>query len=141
MFSMVQFLIGITCVDFFFQTQLFSSSSGEENLEPLSALLESAPRQDSSIPLKHPSQQSNELICQICLVENIDCIFYSCGHMYCCNSCALKLNESNNCCPVCRKVITVGNRQGLPVKKSFVYTLLFIRIYFGRILRLKFPKF
>ncbi|XP_074632748.1 alpha-protein kinase 1-like [Acropora palmata] len=86
--------------------ELFSSSSGEENLEPLSALLERAPRQDSSIPLKHPSQKSNELICQICLVENIDCIFYSCGHMYCCNSCALKLNESNNCCPVCRKVIT-----------------------------------
>ena len=108
MFSMVQFLSGITCVYFFFQTQLLSSSSGDENLQPLRVLMESGPRQDSreaSIAHSHQQSKENELTCQICLLNNVDCVFYSCGHMYCCNSCALKLNESNNCCPVCRKEI------------------------------------
>lgn len=70
-FSMVQFLIGITCVYFFFQTQCFSSTSGDENLQPLSVLLESGPRQDSSAAsIVHPSHsKKDELICQICLLK------------------------------------------------------------------------
>lgn len=89
--------------------QVFISlSSDEEDLIPLQTMLES--RSCESVEAdKVKGQMSavetspcDELICQICLNNRIDCIFYTCGHMYCCNICALRLGENSNCCPVCR---------------------------------------
>ena len=60
---------------FFFQMQLLSSSSGDENLQPLRVLMASGPRQHSSeASIVHSHQQSkkSELTCQICLLNNID---------------------------------------------------------------------
>ena len=41
----------------------------------------------------------NKLDCGICLTNKIDVMFYKCGHLYCCENCAVKLNGT---CPICR---------------------------------------
>lgn len=35
----------------------------------------------------------------ICLINKIDVMFYKCGHLHCCENCAVKLNGT---CPICR---------------------------------------
>lgn len=35
-----------------------------------------------------------------CLSNKIDVMFYKCGHIYCCENCAFKLNGT---CPICRQ--------------------------------------
>ena len=92
---------------------MLSLPSDDEDLLSLHALLEvenksrKADAKESQLAtMDSPSfSLETELICQICLLNKIDCVFYNCGHMYCCNSCALKLSESSNCCPVCRKAV------------------------------------
>jgi hypothetical protein len=39
--------------------------------------------------------------CQICYEEEIDGLFYDCGHVCACMACAKRLDN----CPVCRKVV------------------------------------
>ena len=41
---------------------------------------------------------SDELLCQICMDNELSTVFSPCGHMYCCNECASKLNF----CPLCK---------------------------------------
>ena len=41
----------------------------------------------------------DKLNCGICLTKQIDVMFYKCGHLYCCENCAIKLNGT---CPICR---------------------------------------
>lgn len=60
------------------------------------------------------SDESNNECC-ICLCENKDTVFYPCGHYYCCNECANKLQRSDRpLCPICRADITrIVNRSEL----------------------------
>lgn len=44
---------------------------------------------------------SDELLCQICMENELNAVFSPCGHMYCCNECASKLNS----CPLCKSWI------------------------------------
>lgn len=44
----------------------------------------------------------HNLICKICLEDDLDTCFIPCGHAVACGKCSLSLN--NNTCPICRKV-------------------------------------
>lgn len=45
--------------------------------------------------------EDEQQLCQICYEEDIDCLFYDCGHVCACIKCARQLEN----CPVCRKAI------------------------------------
>ncbi|KAI9792278.1 MAG: hypothetical protein M1816_002503 [Peltula sp. TS41687] len=45
--------------------------------------------------------EDEEQLCQICYEEDIDCLFYDCGHVCACIKCARQLET----CPVCRKPV------------------------------------
>lgn len=49
---------------------------------------------------------SYELLCQICMDRKLSTVFSPCGHMYCCNECASKLNF----CPLCKVWILFSQR-------------------------------
>lgn len=49
---------------------------------------------------------SDELLCQICMDSELSTVFSPCGHMYCCNECAAKLNF----CPLCKTWILFTQR-------------------------------
>jgi hypothetical protein len=49
---------------------------------------------------------SDELLCQICMDNELSTVFSPCGHMYCCNECASKLNF----CPLCKGWILFTQR-------------------------------
>lgn len=49
---------------------------------------------------------SDGLLCQICMDEELSTVFSPCGHIYCCDHCALKLNI----CPMCKKWILFAQR-------------------------------
>jgi hypothetical protein len=40
-------------------------------------------------------------LCQICYEEDMDCLFYDCGHVCACMRCAKQLED----CPLCRKAV------------------------------------
>ncbi len=40
-------------------------------------------------------------LCQICYEEDIDALFYDCGHVCACQTCAKQLED----CPICRKPV------------------------------------
>ena len=93
---------------------MLSFPSDDEDLLPPRALLEGRRHKSRKADTKEsqvatvdsaPFSIENELICQICLSIRWIVFFYKCGHMYCCNSCALKLSESSNWSPVCHKEV------------------------------------
>lgn len=43
--------------------------------------------------------------CIICYAKPVDCVLYSCGHMYFCYDCALMLSDTTGLCPICRAPI------------------------------------
>ena len=49
---------------------------------------------------------SDELLCQICMDNELSTVFSPCGHMYCCTECASKLNF----CPLCKTWIMFTQR-------------------------------
>ena len=49
---------------------------------------------------------SDELVCLICMDNELSTVFSPCGHMYCCNECASKLNF----CPLCKTWILFTQR-------------------------------
>lgn len=48
----------------------------------------------------------DELLCQICMDKEMSTIFSPCGHVFCCDECALKLNF----CPMCKKWVLFSQR-------------------------------
>lgn len=44
----------------------------------------------------------HNLICKICLENDLNSVFIPCGHAVACGKCSMSLN--NNTCPICRKV-------------------------------------
>jgi len=46
--------------------------------------------------------------CCICLTEDKDSVFIPCGHVCCCESCAKKINDSGQSCPICRASVTTA---------------------------------
>lgn len=44
-------------------------------------------------------------LCQICYFEEVDALFYKCGHVVACYACAKQCAGDSNGCPVCRKPI------------------------------------
>lgn len=49
---------------------------------------------------------SDELLCQICMDNELCTVFSPCGHMYCCTECASKLSF----CPLCKSWIIFTQR-------------------------------
>ncbi|KAI9598259.1 hypothetical protein BDF19DRAFT_227294 [Syncephalis fuscata] len=57
--------------------------------------------------VKHNNvQPEDDHICRICCDAVINCVFLECGHMATCMSCAKRLQEDHNACPICRDKIT-----------------------------------
>jgi len=56
-------------------------------------------------------QQNNHITpvqrgqCAVCIDQSIDTVFYQCGHMCACHSCALHLKMNGQTCPMCRAPI------------------------------------
>ena len=48
---------------------------------------------------RKPKDSYVKLNCGICFTNKIDIMFYKCGHLYCCENCAVKLNGT---CPILR---------------------------------------
>lgn len=44
-------------------------------------------------------------LCQVCYYEEVDALFYKCGHVVACYACAKQCAADSNGCPVCRKPI------------------------------------
>lgn len=44
-------------------------------------------------------------LCQVCYFEEVDALFYKCGHVVACYTCAKQCAADSNGCPVCRKPI------------------------------------
>lgn len=44
-------------------------------------------------------------LCQVCYFEEIDALFYRCGHVVACYACAKQCATDSNGCPVCRRPI------------------------------------
>lgn len=44
-------------------------------------------------------------LCQVCYFEEVDALFYRCGHVVACYPCAKQCVSESNGCPVCRKPI------------------------------------
>ena len=85
----------------FLDSQVFLLSSGEEDRLPsLTTLMASAKKQESQTTCIQQHLPNNKLDCGICLSNKIDVMFYKCGHIYCCENCAFKLNGT---CPICRQ--------------------------------------
>ena len=51
-----------------------------------------------------PTEATKE--CVICFVEPINTVFVPCGHLYACETCALRIYEATGTCPICRSDIT-----------------------------------
>ena len=49
---------------------------------------------------------SDELLCQICMDKEMSTVFSPCGHVFCCDECALKLDS----CPMCKKWVLFTQR-------------------------------
>ena len=43
--------------------------------------------------------------CIICVDQAVDTVFYQCGHMCTCHSCAIHLKVGSKLCPMCRAPI------------------------------------
>ena len=86
-----------------------SEDSSNSNSEPGSSILQSntspsrktifepplPPREDVEDPKKRED-------CIVCMAAAVDTVFLECGHVGCCQSCAVKCTT----CPVCRRPIT-----------------------------------
>ena len=82
-------------------SQVSLLSSGEEDCLPsLTTLMASAEKLESQTTSIQQHLSSNKFDCGICLSNKIDVMFYKCGHIYCCENCAFKLNGT---CPICRQ--------------------------------------
>lgn len=44
-------------------------------------------------------------LCQVCYFEEVDALFYRCGHVVACYACAKQCASDSNGCPVCRRPI------------------------------------
>jgi len=44
----------------------------------------------------------DESVCIVCFETKKDTVFYKCGHLACCNACAILMLEKNAECPICR---------------------------------------
>lgn len=44
-------------------------------------------------------------LCQVCYFEEVDALFYRCGHVVACYACARQCAQDSNGCPVCRKPV------------------------------------
>ena len=75
------------------------SSGEDESLPSLTTLVASNKMESQSSPDADLPHSYDKLNCGICLTNKIDVAFYKCGHMYCCENCADKLNGT---CPICR---------------------------------------
>ena len=76
------------------------SHEDDESIPSLKTLMASG--KENRIPTNVEEENlvsSNKLDCGICLTNKIDIMFYKCGHLYCCENCAVKLNGT---CPICR---------------------------------------
>lgn len=88
--------------------QVLSASSGDSVSLPSLGTLTKVGGQKKALGSQvrsgtDSSSVSHEnLDCRVCLSKKIDVIFYKCGHMFCCENCALKMNGS---CPVCRSCV------------------------------------
>lgn len=51
------------------------------------------------------SRRANDSKCIICLEDDADAVFYRCGHLGTCYSCALRMKSTTGNCPVCRAPI------------------------------------
>ncbi|KAI8053910.1 hypothetical protein BDF22DRAFT_682023 [Syncephalis plumigaleata] len=57
--------------------------------------------------VKHSAAQpEDDQMCRICCDAIINCVFLECGHMATCMSCAKRLQDDHNACPICRDKIT-----------------------------------
>jgi len=63
----------------------------------------SAPPANSTV---HRSRRANEGKCIICLEGEADAVFYRCGHLCTCYTCALRMKGDSGNCPVCRAPIS-----------------------------------
>ena len=48
-----------------------------------------------------PPIEDEEDLCKICMINELECVFYDCGHMISCMNCSIGLTY----CPVCRNTI------------------------------------
>ena len=49
-------------------------------------------------------------LCQICYGKKIECIFLPCGHARTCEDCAIRIKNSGQPCPYCRKSVSTTHR-------------------------------
>ena len=66
--------------------------------EPIKIIQPSAPNFED---YKSTVMKDEEDLCKICMVNELECVFYDCGHMICCKNCSKGLTD----CPVCRNKI------------------------------------
>ncbi len=90
------------------KTKLEKEISFEENKntskqeiidEPANKIIPSAPPMEDD-DLKNFKNEDEDL-CKICMLNELECVFYDCGHMICCMNCSKSLIN----CPVCRNKI------------------------------------
>jgi len=51
------------------------------------------------------SDIEDENMCIVCFENKKDTVFYKCGHLACCNACAILMRDKNAECPICRAQI------------------------------------
>jgi hypothetical protein len=59
------------------------------------------PKPRYKLPPSAPLLEDEEDLCKICMINELECVFYDCGHMICCMNCSFGLTN----CPVCQKTI------------------------------------
>lgn len=85
---------------FIFYLQVLTLSCEEDESLPSLMTLVTAKKTNSQTSADTDlSVPNDKLDCGICLTKKIDVMFYKCGHVYCCENCAIKLNGT---CPICR---------------------------------------
>jgi len=51
------------------------------------------------------SEGEDDTNCIVCFESKKDTVFYKCGHLACCNPCAIIMRDKNSECPICRATI------------------------------------
>jgi hypothetical protein len=73
--------------------------------QEISALVSGTFQNSASSNLIQNTRAANEGKCLICTENDIDSVFYSCGHLACCYKCSLELKQKGHNCCVCRAPI------------------------------------
>lgn len=80
--------------------QCQDKKESETQIEEIQKAPTPLPRKYTVTP-SAPPIEVDEDICKICFINELECVFYDCGHMMCCIKCSSDLTH----CPICRNEI------------------------------------